>query len=83
MVGGIELIDKEKVMLGLKCCAVKNWDCISCPYGDATTELQECHDVLLLDAYKLLEEQECVNSCTVCQEFTCDGCKILGRRNND
>jgi len=59
----ISMVDKDKVIKGLKCCVdrpISELVCEECPYkqhyiqGAAT----QCFDVLLQDSLDLLEEQE-------------------------
>lgn len=50
--------DRDKVIKGFECCVIQGFDCYNCTYGDATTDLSECHDVLLKDALELLKEQK-------------------------
>ena len=50
------MADLEKVIRGLECCVIADWDCTKCPYGNPGTPLKECHDKMLADALALLRE---------------------------
>ena len=58
--------DRDKVIKGFECCVIQGFNCYNCTYGNATTDLSECHDVLLKDALELLKEQEYAR-CLNCQ----------------
>ena len=49
--------DRDKVIKGFECCVIQVFKCQNCTYGDVTTDLSVCHDVLLKDALELLKEQ--------------------------
>ena len=74
------MIDREKVIKGLECCAVPGGNCEECPYqhsGVGEYFESKCVSKLSADALALLKAHEKKEGpCENCQEFTCDDCKI-------
>ena len=62
--------DREKVIKGLECCAVKQ-DCNGCPYSRFNPM---CQDDMNKDALALLKEQEAVEPRVSTAEQRCGHC---------
>lgn len=52
------MIDREKVIRGLECCAVPGGNCLECPYDKYGIEGLKCENKLVEDALALLKAQE-------------------------
>lgn len=52
------MIDREKVIKGLKCCCGTGMCFHGCPYHEASQNIWDCTSQLTLEALELLREQE-------------------------
>ena len=52
------MIDRAKVIKGLKKCSIDDVDCKRCPYNGEGNQKYGCETVMQRDALKLLKEQE-------------------------
>ena len=52
------MADREKVIKGIECCAIKQDVCLECPYLSFRTAVGSCIDKLMIDALELIKEKE-------------------------
>lgn len=67
------MIDREKVIKGLKCCSQVSWLCptVACPYY---RERHNCSLQLKKDAFELLKEQEALKPTVSVDTWICSQC---------
>ena len=58
------MLDREKVIKGLKTCYCPPAKCEDCPYYD----IENCNDTLCLDALSLLKKQDNCENCAIAIE---------------
>ena len=61
------IIDKKKVIKGLKECSIDDVDCKHCPYNGEGNQKYGCKTVMQREALKLLKEQPEIVRCRECK----------------
>lgn len=79
------MVDREKVIKGLLCCAhTDGTNCVNCPYDNMD---EDCTALMSMDALALLKEQDAIVRCKDCKHatMTSDGkmCKYCAMDTDD